>query len=278
MFSLFAFARTDENLGMIDPEAVTVEVSIAGKDYTLQQSPGVLHSKRSQGTTGAAIWRTGLLMATWLVSDQSPISRVADRVLASTAVELGCGISALLALSLRGKVGRYIATDQSYILQRFDENVRMNKDQNSGKQKQLKRGSGRLQSKGNATIETLPLDWEIHDISRQLRQHLGSTADSASSQSYIDISLVLSCDCVFNESLVEPFVDACRSICTLQRSQGSGKEALCIIGQQLRMPDVLELWMSSMLRHFRLFRVKQSYLTDGLKEPSAFVVHLAMLK
>lgn len=40
---------------MIDGRAETLDVSIAGRDMTFQQSPGILTSNRSGGTTGAGI-------------------------------------------------------------------------------------------------------------------------------------------------------------------------------------------------------------------------------
>ena len=41
------------NLGFIDARATSVDVSVGDRDFTIHQSPTVLSSSRSGGTTGA---------------------------------------------------------------------------------------------------------------------------------------------------------------------------------------------------------------------------------
>lgn len=77
---------------MRDPTAVTVEIDIAGHDYTIKQSPGLLQSNIQSGTTGAAVWRVSVAFAEWLVSRNNPL--FAHGVLkstTSTVIELGSG-------------------------------------------------------------------------------------------------------------------------------------------------------------------------------------------
>jgi hypothetical protein len=52
-FLLYAQPIPSSNLGFIDPKASSVDVDVAGKNYTIYQSPGVLASDRAGGTTGA---------------------------------------------------------------------------------------------------------------------------------------------------------------------------------------------------------------------------------
>ena len=52
-FLLYAQPIPSSNLGFIDPKASSVDVDVAGKTFTVHQSPGVLASDRAGGTTGA---------------------------------------------------------------------------------------------------------------------------------------------------------------------------------------------------------------------------------
>lgn len=52
-FEIFSHDFPCSNLGFVDPKAQEVEVNVAGKDYTIRQSPGLLSSNRKEGTTGA---------------------------------------------------------------------------------------------------------------------------------------------------------------------------------------------------------------------------------
>ena len=52
-FELFSQDLPSQNLGFIDPKAATVELTIAGRDLTVHQSPSILSSNRAGGTTGA---------------------------------------------------------------------------------------------------------------------------------------------------------------------------------------------------------------------------------
>ncbi|KAI9750973.1 MAG: hypothetical protein M4579_006233, partial [Chaenotheca gracillima] len=52
-FILFSRPFVTQDLGMINPKAATIELSVAGRDFTIHQSPGMLSSNRGNGTTGA---------------------------------------------------------------------------------------------------------------------------------------------------------------------------------------------------------------------------------
>jgi hypothetical protein len=55
-FLLFSQQPVDsQNLGFIDPKAQSVQVSISGRDFTVNQSPTLLSSQREGGTTGAGM-------------------------------------------------------------------------------------------------------------------------------------------------------------------------------------------------------------------------------
>ena len=58
-FFLFSQTTPSQGLGFVDSKAVVLEVEVAGKDYTIHQSPTLLSSNRAGGTTGAG--KLGLL-------------------------------------------------------------------------------------------------------------------------------------------------------------------------------------------------------------------------
>ena len=52
-FLLFSQPIPSQDLGFVDSKATVLETEIAGKDYTIHQSPTLLSSNRAAGTTGA---------------------------------------------------------------------------------------------------------------------------------------------------------------------------------------------------------------------------------
>ncbi|KAL9092048.1 MAG: hypothetical protein Q9159_001047 [Coniocarpon cinnabarinum] len=231
VFDITCNAKSNHGLGMIDSKAQSIEVTVAGHDYTLQQSLGILQSNRSGGTTGGAIWQASVHVADWLASSRNPLAspQFAQHIAGSSAIELGCGICPLLALAMRGQVARYIATDQEYILPHFQQNL-TNNTTDANPMRKHATASKKL-SHDATTIETLALDWEIHDVARQLRQHLNA------STAPVKISLILACDCVFNEYLVQPFVQTCLTICDLQRQAQSDLETAARCTQRGKLLD-----------------------------------------
>ena len=265
---------------MVDSKARVLDVNVAGQDYSLTQNLGILQSTRAGGTTGGAVWRSSVAMSGWLASPHSlltMLTQLSDRLAGSAVVELGCGISPLLALTVHDRAARYIATDQEYILAHFKRNIADNMQ--TEKLNTMQRRNQVRRPLTAPRIETLALDWETHHVSKQLGRHLRDFPHQGEQETHADIAVLLACDCIFNEHLIEPFVQACRAICELQRQLGSGRgDTLCVTGHQVRCPEVLEQWMSSMMQHFTLSRVKSRYLCDDFAEPSGFVAHLAVLR
>ncbi|KAL2834284.1 hypothetical protein BDW59DRAFT_137642 [Aspergillus cavernicola] len=103
--------------------------------------------------------------------------------------------------------------------------------------------------------------------------------------------ILLSCDCIYNESLIAPFVRTCaeisrlRPICTPLTSSDSGKATktrqqptICIIAQQQRSPDVFEAWLAETMKYFRVWRVSDELLGQGLSGGSGYLVHILVLR
>ncbi|CAK7229795.1 Ribosomal protein lysine methyltransferase [Sporothrix bragantina] len=293
-FLLFAHERpAAQNLGFLDSHAAVLELTVAGRDLTVHQSPAVLNSNRSGGTTGAVLWKITPAVADWLARsdnlffagvDGSPPRLGPD----SAVIELGCGIAGVIGLALTGKgakassppppkkkpkgkkttsstsspgptamytnsVGRYVLTDQPYVSKFLQRN---------------------LEENGVATgldrISFCPLDWE-QDAVKPGDRRLGGLAS---------FDAVLACDCIYNEALVAPLVQTCVDVCLLREAESEKAKGptLCIVGQQLRDSDVLSAWLTVFAASFRVWQVPEELLTPALRPDAGFVVHVGILK
>lgn len=260
------------------------------RDFALRQSPTVLSSTRKGGTTGAVLWSVTPRLAAWLSAPSCPLRTASVVNPGARVVELGCGVSGLLALCLGPLVGKYLATDQEYVRRVFCGNVRDNagvaygvtkkrvdaaRGKKKGSSKRLPASASASASDsdspgadGEANITFSALDWELDEPS-SLKDCIDPGAEDRG------FDLLLSCDCVYNDALVAPFVRACAEICRL-RPQSS--PTVCVIAQQLRAPEVLEAWLRETLKEFRVWRVSDEVLGDGLKMGSGYVVHLLLLR
>nr|KMM69922.1 hypothetical protein CPAG_06234 [Coccidioides posadasii RMSCC 3488] len=309
-FLLFSQDIPSQNLGFIDSQSHTVEVSVLNRDLTIHQSPTVLSSSRAGGTTGAVLWKISPLFARWLCSSNNILWESSMLHQHSTVIELGCGVAGVLALSLGPSVGKYIATDQEYVRKLFQENLEDNhhvtrrhtvqQDRSTDRNRQHRRGSqkprhksypgsanrspaesqsrsrtrhvthssassrsptARGESGGN--VEFVPLDWETDTLS----SITGVVEDG--------FDLLLSCDCIYNDALISPFVQTCVDVARLRPSlaahtsasadQGRqdlahGKPTICIIAQQLRSHEVFENWLRESLAEFAVWRVRDKVL------------------
>lgn len=54
-FLLFSQPIPSQNLGFVDQTATSIDLTIAGRDLTIHQSPTILSSTRGGGTTGAGM-------------------------------------------------------------------------------------------------------------------------------------------------------------------------------------------------------------------------------
>ena len=187
----------------------------------------------------------------------------------SCVMELGCGVSPILALALASSVGRYIATDQGYSSILFLKNLKDNAKQPSVPRKKHSPFRGSVPC--ICPIEYMPLDWELSaldDLPALMR---------SSDEEIPALDVLVACDCVYNEALVGPFVRTCAEICSLLNTRASRKPPICIVAQQLRSDSVFESWLKAFRVSFRVWRVPNELLTGALKEGSGFVVHIGVL-
>lgn len=256
---------------MVDGKADTIELSIAGHDFEVKQSPGVLQSNRQAGTTGAAIWQVSVRFAEWMGWSKNPLFQHKVLTDQSTVLELGAGISGFLPCLISPKVRKVAVTDQSYVLKALQENIMANSKPARPSQKTKPKGYTRMDFLSHTNVDVFALDWENDDVR--------STLSSRGLRHGLD--LVLACDCIFNYALVDPFVQTCVDICKMRSNDGrEGEDAstVCVIAQQLRQPEVFEQWLETFLRSFHAWRVPDELLSDDLKSGTGFVVHVGILK
>ncbi|KAK4554522.1 Ribosomal protein lysine methyltransferase [Recurvomyces mirabilis] len=271
-FDLFSQTAALQNLGMIDAKAETLEITIGAKDYTIAQSPGLLQSSREQGTTGAAVWQSSVRVAEWLADPRSSLFNAGLLDHDSTVLELGSGISGIVATVLAAQVKAVVATDQQHVLRLLRSNI----DANAGHRSDRNSHGGRKASKvrqPSSSIQVIALDWEEDDVQRHL----------ASNDLCQGVDVVIACDCIFNYALINPLVQTCEDICKLRsgavtESNLSAGSTVCLVAQQLRQSEVLEQWLETFMRSFRVWRLPDSMLIEGLKEGSGFVVHVGVLR
>ncbi|CAN9113370.1 unnamed protein product [Alternaria alternata] len=197
-FVVFSQDIPSQSLGFIDSQDPTLEITVAGHDLVIHHSKGLLTSNRSEGTTGAMVWKVTPLFATWISSPTNFLFTNQLITPSSTILELGAGVSGIVALCLGSRVASYTATDQDYVLKLLRQNIAENLGtvipvkKNSGRgskkhQGHSKSGGGGGGGGGIDRITTLELDWET-----DATFHLNP------------VDMIVACDCVYNEALVEP--------------------------------------------------------------------------
>jgi hypothetical protein len=265
---LFYEERPPQNLGFVDPKAAILNLSVAGRDLTIRQSPTLLSSNRAEGTTGAVLWKVSPLFAEWISSPANFMFTHGVISSTSTVLELGCGISGVVALSLAPRITRFIATDQSYVL----KVLRQNLDENLAAPKASKTARHKSNAKTFAMplpkVETIELDWELSSIASLPMLFEGAGV----------LDAVIACDCIYNEYLVEPFVRACAEVCGLRSVTHGNDPTVCLVAQQLRSPDVFQAWLQVFCKYFRVWRLPDELLIEGLRRKSGYVVHLGILR
>ncbi|KAK4158113.1 ribosomal lysine N-methyltransferase 5 [Chaetomidium leptoderma] len=313
-FELFSQDLPSQNLGFIDSRASTLELTVAGRDLTIHQSPGILSSNRAGGTTGAVVWKITPPFAEWLASPSNPLFTHGVLSPSSVVVELGCGISGIVALLLAPRIARYVLTDQPYVAKLVEQNLAENN--NNSYQQSTTSSSAKASARGNKspratptstpragrsalfrppvaarnvsrdgnatagrkkTTHFTPLDWETDEVTPSLT----GVREAPS------FDVVVACDCIYNEALVEPFVTTCVDLCRLRgraaAAEAEAEQALllpcvCVVAQQLRDPLVFEAWATRFATSFHTWRVPDEWLVPGLRSNSGFVVHVGVLK
>lgn len=219
------------------------------------------------------------MFASWLSSPTNILFRAGVLSASSTVLELGCGVSALVGLALGPLVSRYVLSDQPYVARFVEQNLEQNRGHSPARPAGKPRGRGKASTSASSSgaggsIAFHPLDWEADAPTPEL------TGRGAAARSF---DLVLGCDCVYNEALVPPFAQTCLDVCRLRSADdgGSGPEeppCVCLVAQQLRDPEIFEAWLREFCaRGFRVWRVPDGELPEGIRSNMGFVVHVCVL-
>lgn len=161
----------------------------------------------------------------------------------------------------------YLATDQEYVLRQLRKNITDNMDTiQPSSNSRRKKTESKPHSSSNIIIRAL--DWETDNLGN-LYYDIGLQGEEEG------IDLIISCDCIYNEALVDPLVNACKDICSLAPPS---KPTVCVVAQQLRSPDVFEAWLTAFHKHFHVWQIPDEYLDDSLKENSGFILHIGILR
>lgn len=200
-----------------------------------------------------------------------------------------------MGLATAPLVARYVLTDQPYVARLVEQNIAQNdhglttttprararptpSPSTSGRGKgkppasscpPTTAGSGGAGGDAHGRLAFRPLDWELDVPTRDL-----AVPD-----------LVVACDCIYNEALIQPLVQTCADACRLgSASDDAGGEqgrrpCVCVVAQQLRDPEIFEGWLREFTRAgFRVWRVPDQELPEGLRSSSGFVVHVGILR
>ena len=290
VFDLFSRTNSSLSLGHLTAGAATgtdpLTLSIPGlsQDLTIAQSPALLRATLPGGTTGAVLWRLQPLLAAWLLQPGNLLFAAPLLGPDATMLELGTSIGGVLAVALARarRVARFVATDQPYVLRGLRANLAANmppRDPSHVSARMKGRGKSRAEAPAPAPVDVFALDWET------------SAAESMAGLDGLAAGpdAVLACDCVYNESLVAPFVRTCAEACRVRcrwRADDEGASAgsrvrppaVCVIAQQLRAPEVLEEWLRAFMTQFHVWRVRDDEVGDAIKVSDGYVVHLGILK
>lgn len=251
-FSLFSENLPSNNLGFVDSKANDIEMDIGGRSVLLKQSPGLLLSQRPAGTTGAVLWKVTPLIASWLASKP----RVLYSILSAeaTVVEVGCGISGLIGILLAPLINTYILTDQAYVSKKVHENIAANTP------------TTRRGSKAANIPRFVDLDWETTVPSK-----VGLSLNDDT-----NINLIIACDCIYNEHLIQPLVNTMAEMCRLRGEDG--RRTVILVAQQLRSEEIFEGFMAVLLEDFEVWRMPESELSESLRSGSGYAVHIGWLR
>lgn len=228
------------------------------------------------------VWKVTPLLAEWIASNNF-LADIGYLSSATVALELGAGVSGIVASTLGPLVKRYIATDQDYVIRILKQNISENLPTPPPARKTVKR---KANSKDKAShipgdraapcIETLQLDWEA-DCITSLPSLLDQGQISAEGPSN-GVDLIIACDCIYNDMLIEPFNTICAQICRLRCTDQGGNPTLCVIAQQLRSHEVFESWLKDFHRSFHVWQVPDKLLTAPLRENTGYIVHVGILR
>ncbi|KAF8416151.1 hypothetical protein EV426DRAFT_434201 [Tirmania nivea] len=293
-FAVLAHRPPPKHLGFIDPTSSSLSVTVNGHEFAINQSPQLLKSQRLGGTTGAVVWSLTPLLASFLTSPTNPLAVHGILTPQATILELGSGVSSIMALSFAVapphlRPARIVLSDQEYVLRIARQNVENNLHA-AGQWEKVREdarpifvsykitGSTRkipspsasspskLVSVAPLILDLISLDWERDSLHHHPAFSQGS--------GICHISLVVVADCIYNESLIPPLIETCVDACSttstsfnnVHPSRPSNESGtLVLIALELRSPDVLDYFLEQFTRYFKVWRMPDSLVSKELR-------------
>lgn len=220
------------------------------------------------------LWKITPLFADWICDDKNPLFTHGILSSSSSILELGSGSAALLGLTLGARVGKFILSDQEYVLKLIRKNLDENLPVITKTTGTLSKRRGKAKKTTDnihiPDISAVSLDWETDSV-----RHHPTLSTCAS------FSVVIACDTIYNEALVKPFVDTCIDVCSLPHRETTPIDVIptiIIVAQELRSPDVFEHWLETFQKSFHTYRIPDSLLTPSLNPSSGYSVHIGVLR
>lgn len=223
------------------------------------------------------VWKITPLFASWLSSSNNLFAKHGTLSGDSSVLELGCGISGIIGITMSSFVASYTLTDQQYVMKLLNENITRNTQNSRSKlrkstSKSNKKGTSSHDTQNISNVFTKVLDWEQDVI----------TASFTGLPNKSSFDILIACDCIYNDALIDPLVRTCADTCKLRNTSATSPDTtiptLVIVAQQLRSPEVFEGWLEAFHRDFRVWRMPDEELQDGMKSDSGFVVHVGILR
>ncbi|AET39300.1 S-adenosylmethionine-dependent methyltransferase Ecym_4233 [Eremothecium cymbalariae DBVPG len=273
--------RLDQDLGIQSRRSINLEVDISPVDDTkadtfnlsVSQSLTSLNSNNvnNNSTTGYVLWSsTPYFLKCLLYNDDAAQLRKGGNVPLledchrneillpamfssgdhiSCIVELGAGISGIMAIVMANYVDKYVATDQKAILKKLQENLQENINEvqkrsvNSNTLPTISRTKKTSSSACN--IEVLNLDWETF-CKPQTTVNPFLAPPKNTSQVYI-----VALDVIYNEFLISPFLQTLKRLLQWYVHE-NGVTAAALVVVQLRAQDVLQSFLEQSLTEHQL--------------------------
>ncbi|KAG7691837.1 hypothetical protein KL949_005336 [Ogataea haglerorum] len=206
-----------------------VRVAVGDDEYLVQQSVSAFNSSNRDGTTGFVAWSTSKMVAEWLLQ---PSNAVFDAMRNSRVVELGSGVSGLLACSVGQKCSHYVCTDQQGVMKLLKKNISRNGGAFESSTIATKNTSRR---RNVPRIDAVAFDWE----------HSSPEAVLELVQEYPDF--IITCDTIYNPYLIPHLVRAAETL--------AGPQTGILVAVQLRESSLLNDFLVHAVDRFRVYRV-----------------------
>lgn len=250
--------RDDQHLGYVDKSKNIINLTCADHDLTIKQSLSSLNSNSQSSSTGFICWQTTSFLVDWILTNPlCPFYSIfKDAKLRNnlSILELGTGISSIIASIIGPRTKNYIATDQKHILKLSKENFNNNVVSNNFSSSTLNKKA--INSVSNSTINFIDFDWEFPEQ--------GLLEYFSLSDHEVMPDLIIACDTIYNDYLISPFLNTCKKL--LNDVNG------ILVGIQLRDEGVMETFLHETLKSkLKLYYIPINQLSNDLV--NGFVVY-----